>query len=79
MRQEIVRITDRNRCPYREVETDEYPSDRCTLSGWGLHQHTSGDFNRPHPHPGKLPPSQEGPCGQDQPPLHFGLRKSHDF
>ena len=55
MRQEIVRITDCNRCPYREAETDEYPSDRCTLSGWGLHQHTSGDFNRPIPVPSSCP------------------------
>ena len=55
MKQEVVKITDCNRCPYREAETDEYPSDRCTLSGWGVHQHTSGDFNRPIPVPSSCP------------------------
>ena len=55
MRHETVRITDCNRCPYRESETDEYPSDRCTLSGWGLHQNTTAPYNRPIPVPKSCP------------------------
>jgi len=41
MKQEIVRITDCNRCSFRMAETDEYPSDFCTISGHPLSQHTS--------------------------------------
>jgi len=55
MTQEIVRITDCNRCPYREAETDEYPSDRCTLSGHHLTQNTTAPYNRPIPVPRGCP------------------------